>query len=341
MTTETEPTVEAWNRLYTLMAQVKEMAPWQWMYESEVFAVQDPESQELYFVSVMGSLGEHFSIAVYLGVRAYYRLLSFAERVGDGASGEELMEIAHLQASFEDREQLTSQDRNTIKQLGLKFRGKMAWPLFRSYRAGYAPWLLEADEVRILSLALEHLLDVAPRFAEGEIDFPEKEDHLFLRALDSDGNWQDRTTRVPPAAPESIDIVIPKESADAMRRLRRSHTILEADLFLMPGMFGERDSRPQMAYIFMVVDKTSGVILSGDPLYVETTFADLLAEVPKRMVQTCLKMQAMPAEIHAGSERVEWLLSSLSSMMDCKIKRVRRLRALDNARDAMFQFFMR
>ncbi|MBI3957846.1 MAG: hypothetical protein HY328_03475 [Chloroflexi bacterium] len=341
MTQETTPTPDVWRRLYELMAQVKEMAPWEWMYESDVFAVQDPENQEYYFVSVMGNLGEYLSIAVYLGPRAYYRLLEFAEHVGDSATGEELMEIAHLQASFEDREQLTAQDRDTIKQLGLKFRGKMAWPLLRSYRAGFAPWLLEADEARILTLALEQLLHVAPRFGDEEIEFPEERGVFFTRALDADGRWQDRIVAVPPAEPESIDILIPKESADAVRRLRRSHNVLEADLFLMPGMFGDRKGRPQMAYIFMVVDKSSGIILSSEPLYVETTFAAMLAEVPERLVRICLQMHGIPAEIHVGSERTEWLLSSLSSLMDCKIKRVRHLRALDNARDAMFQFFMR
>lgn len=341
MTQTTTPTPDTWRRLYGLMAQVKEMAPWEWMYESDVFVVQDPENQEFYFVSVMGNLGEHLSIAVYLGARSYDRLLSFAERAGDGASGEELLEITHLQASFEDRDQLTTQDRNTIKELGLKFRGKMAWPLFRSYRAGFAPWHLEADEARILALALEQLLDVAPRFGDEEIDFPEEQGVFFIRTLGEEGRWQDRIGTIPPAEPESVDIAIPKSSADAVRRLRRSHNVLEANLFLMPGMFGERGSRPQMAYIFMVVDKASGAILAGEPLYAETTFADMLAEVPKRMVDICLKLQGIPAEIQVGSERVEWLLSSLSSIMDCKIKRVRHPRALDNARDAMFQFFMR
>lgn len=341
MENETAPTADVWRHLYALMGQVKEMAPWEWMYESDVFAVQDPQSQEFYFISVMGNLGEHLSIAVYLGSRNYSRLLNFAERAGEGASGEELLEIAHLQASFEDRDQLTTRDRDVIKQLGLKFRGKMAWPLFRSYRAGFAPWHLEADEARILTLALEQLLDVAPRFGDEEIDFPEERGLFLIRKLGNEGRWQDQIGTIPPAEPESVDIEIPKVRADAVRRLRRNHNVLEADLFLMPGMFGERGSRPQMAYIFMVVDKNSGAILAGEPLYAETTFADMLAEVPKRMVEICLKMQGVPAEIQVGSERVEWLLSSLSSIMDCKIKRVRHLRALDNARDAMFQFFMR
>ena len=224
MANETAPTLDAWRRLYALMAQVKEMAPWDWMYESDVFAVQDPENQEFYFVSVMGNLGEHLSIAVYLGVRAYDRLLTFAENA-ESETGEELLEIARLQASFEDRDQLTTQDRNTIKELGLKFRGKMAWPLFRSYRAGFAPWLLEAHEARILTLALEQLLDVAPRFGDEEIDFPEESGVFLTRIQAADGNWQERIVSIPPAEPESVDIVIPKTEADAVRRLRRSHNV--------------------------------------------------------------------------------------------------------------------
>ena len=341
MTQEIAPTPDAWRRLYALIAQVKEMAPWEWMFETDIFAVQDPENQEYCFVSVMGNLGEHLSIAVYLGARAVYQLMGFVARVNDGASGEELLEIAHLQASFEDREQLSAQDRDTIKQLGLKFRGKMAWPLLRSYRAGFAPWHLEADEARILTLALEQLLDAAPRFGADEIDFPAERGSFFTRVLGKDGRWLDQIATIPPAEPESIDIFIPRETADAVRRLRRSHNIFEADLFLMPGVVGDRNSRPQMAYIFMVVDKNSGAILSGEPLYVETTFAAMLAEIPKRIVRVCLKMQGVPGEIHVGSERVEWLLSSLSSLMDCKIKRMRRMPALDNARSAMVQFFMR
>ena len=342
MADEKVPTPEEWRHLYALMTQVKEMAPWEWMYESDVFAVQDPESKEFYFVSVMGNLGEHLSIAVYLGTRAYEQLLTFAENADrDTATGEELFEISHLQASFENREQLTTQDRDTIKQLGLKFRGRMSWPLFRSYRAGFAPWHLEASEVRILTLALEQLLDVAPRFGDDEVEFPEEGDDFFVRVLGEDGQWQDRILPVPNAEPESVNIAIPKEYADALRRLPHSRNVFEAELFLMPGVFGDRGNRPQMAYIFMVVDRASGAILAGDPMYMETTFADMLAQVPLRMVQICLKMQGVPGEIHVGSERTEWLLSSLSSLMDCKIKRVKRLGALNNARDAMFQFFMR
>jgi len=63
------PTLEEWRRLYQATMRVKELAPWDWMTETDIFGVRDPEIHETGFVSVMGMRGEHFSLAVYLGGR--------------------------------------------------------------------------------------------------------------------------------------------------------------------------------------------------------------------------------------------------------------------------------
>lgn len=46
-----------WRRLHEAAIQVKEIAPWEFMEETDVFGVQNPETGELGFVSVMGLLG--------------------------------------------------------------------------------------------------------------------------------------------------------------------------------------------------------------------------------------------------------------------------------------------
>ena len=55
------------RRLYDSAIAVRNLRPWQWMLESDVFGVSDPISQQLYFVSIMGARGEHLSVAVYSG----------------------------------------------------------------------------------------------------------------------------------------------------------------------------------------------------------------------------------------------------------------------------------
>jgi hypothetical protein len=51
--------------LYDLMARVKELAPWHYLEEDDLFGVIDPDTGEPNFVSVMGAAGEHFAVAVY------------------------------------------------------------------------------------------------------------------------------------------------------------------------------------------------------------------------------------------------------------------------------------
>src|SRR5262249_4599727 len=143
---EKKPTAEEWKKLYVAAAKVKEMSPWEWMMEDEVFGVQNPETDEIGFVSVMGAGGEHFAISVYPGAEALYDFLTLhnegEEETEDSAVAERVLEIPQLQASFEDRNSLQKEDRDLIKKLNLKFRGANNWPLFRNYAPGMFPWFL-------------------------------------------------------------------------------------------------------------------------------------------------------------------------------------------------------
>ena len=156
MTIET-PTMDTWRSLYEATNQIKELAPWQWMFESQVFGVQDPESGKLGFVSVMGQMGEHFAVSFYLGQEGLYGLWTMESSASDDAPvpPELFLGVPQLQASFEDRSELRDKDRQVIKDLGLKFRGRQTWPLFRSYRTGFVPWRLRMlDEVKAMFLEL-------------------------------------------------------------------------------------------------------------------------------------------------------------------------------------------
>lgn len=70
--TNMSPTPESWRRLYDLAGQVKQLSPWEWMTEEDLFGVADPDSDTVMFVSVMSMLGEHTSVSAYLGEAALY-----------------------------------------------------------------------------------------------------------------------------------------------------------------------------------------------------------------------------------------------------------------------------
>lgn len=148
--------LQEWRKLYDLMKDMKELAPWGWMTETDIFGVQDPESGQLGFVSVMGVNGEHLAVAVYLGEAGFNGFWSLQQM--KQIPQERFFEIPQLQASFEDREMLTPEDRRIIKTLGLSYRGRMSWPLFRSFRPGFFPWHLEPHEMIFWGHVLEQTL---------------------------------------------------------------------------------------------------------------------------------------------------------------------------------------
>lgn len=111
------PSREQWIRIYEAMAKVKDLAPWQWMSETDLFGVQDPETGEVYYVSVMGELGEHFAVAAYPGAEGLNGFWTMNQGILE-QSPEVFVLIPQLQASFEDRSTLSEQDRQLIKALG-------------------------------------------------------------------------------------------------------------------------------------------------------------------------------------------------------------------------------
>ncbi|MEW5762522.1 MAG: hypothetical protein AB1776_04915 [Bacillota bacterium] len=50
-----------WKALYELSRRYREMAPWEWMGNNELFGVRDPETGETGYCSVIGALGEGVS----------------------------------------------------------------------------------------------------------------------------------------------------------------------------------------------------------------------------------------------------------------------------------------
>jgi hypothetical protein len=325
------------------MIRVKEIAPWEWMTETDVFGVQSPETDELGFASVMGLLGEHFSVAVYLGPKGLYDFWEF-EDAGPSAPAEHIVEISHLQASFEDRNQLHNKDRQIIKELGFKFRGRNAWPMFRSYRPGYVPWFLEAHEARFLAIVLEQVLDVAPRFKEDRTLLePPGQDRYLVRVSqrqDDTFSWEDRMVDVPPPAPRPIPLAMNIDALEHLKQAPRSGGTIEIDFFLFPAPVQEkRDTRPIFAYALMIVDAPSGFILGTELLHVDPSLESMWGQVPASVVVQLASTGLLPAKVVVRSELLRQLLEPVAEELGFKLKRSDRLGSLDPAKEAMLERF--
>ncbi|MFQ5950296.1 MAG: hypothetical protein ACE5J1_06390, partial [Nitrospiria bacterium] len=139
---------QEWSALYEAAIAFKKLRCWEWMVDSDLFGVQNPENGEIGYCCVMGALGEVLALNVYPGtegLRSYWYMHEQSRLAEEGVPVADpflLNSQKCLMTSFEDRKDLHKTDLNSIKKLGLKFHGRKAWPLFRSYRPGFVPWYL-------------------------------------------------------------------------------------------------------------------------------------------------------------------------------------------------------
>jgi len=54
------PTQDEWKKLYDVAVEFKELAPWRWMKNDDLFAIQDSSGGETGYCSVMGNGGMEF-----------------------------------------------------------------------------------------------------------------------------------------------------------------------------------------------------------------------------------------------------------------------------------------
>ena len=350
---ENLPSLEEWRNLYNVMAEVKKMTPWEYMEESDVFGVQNPETGVIGFVSVMGMLGEHLAIAVYPGAKAIYDFWEFSEEaVFPDANPMRLLEIPQLQASFEDRELIEKEDRAVMKQLKLKFRGRQAWPQFRSYRPGLFPWFLEADEARFLTYALQQLLDVAPRYAEDDLllfpdideDDDDERDVYLVRTAEQTADglvWKDEFVAIDEPDSIEFEVKLSSQLIAQMEQANRVGNIVEVDFFMLPSPLQDETvgERPFFPYMLLMVEADSGMIMGFDMMHVETTLEEMWSQVAHKTMGLLAKANIIPHELHVGSYLLADLLEPLEEVLELDIDIPDELPALDEAKMAMMMQF--
>jgi len=344
MATENLAEAEDCKPLFELMNQVRDLAPWQWMEETELFGVQHPDTGEIGFVSVMGMAGEHYAISAYRNARGLYGFWHMQD-MGPYMQPEDILNTPQLQASFEDRDILEKHDYQLIKSLGLKYRGRNAWPQFRSYRRGYAPWYIEKYEAEFLRHVLEQLLVVAPRVKQQpDILDPEGDHHYLVRVAQRTGNtlnWENKILPVEKPGLQEIAIEFDAGLIEAVKRLPRGKFKIEADFFMLPSMIGKRTERPYFPYMLMMLDTTHDMMLGFEMLSPVPSLEQMWASVGPTALEQLVKIGSIPAEIRVRDNLLYGMLQPFAKELKLKVKQVNRMPMLDRARMELESFMGR
>jgi hypothetical protein len=312
------------TKVYQLAARIKDMAPWRYLYESEIFVVQIPDIDTPYFISVMGSGGEHFGISAYEGIQG---LMGFQtiHQAAKWFRPLEMMLIPHMMISFEDRDMVDAKARKKMKELGLSFRGQNAWPDLRHVTPGYVPCMPDEEALLRLVIILEQAIQVFERAeSNSELINPEnRDDDLFLFRIPSgrepnDVEWKDAYQKIGPQ-PVSYPMEYDLAERDQVARLPRSSDVLLADIAMLANQISGPGKKDYFASVFIAMSKQSGIVYDFEALTPEGGVGVMHSRFPDLLIKAILKQNWQPAAIEIRHPKFHQMAKAALDPINLKV----------------------
>ena len=339
-----KPTIDEWNALYKAAENFKKAACWKWMYDNDIFGVQDPETGEIAYCCIMGNAGEHFAISGYLGTEGLDGILKMFSGEVEPSDPDNMYLQKCLMCSFEDRAALAPEDLKVIKDLGLKFRGRNEWPVFRHYEPGLFPWFLNASQCRFLTRINTQALEVSLRCRESKKILEHKTLYTYLVRVNRkpgsrDSSWEDQYAEIEPYRPEFVSFHIKDEM-----RLRRlvstkldKRIVLEADTFFTASPVREK-GRPYYPKVCVLLDHHTGMVISFEMLaYIKKEGYKCI----EMLVNFIERNGVKPSKILVTRDETYYLYVDICKQLDITLEVVDHLEFARQVRYGMSNFMMR
>jgi hypothetical protein len=337
---ENPPSFSLMTTLYELAGKLYQLQPWHVLDENELVLVRDPVSNEVCYCSVMGALGEVFSVHVYIGNESY-RMFRKLQNDELSDPGEFFASLRSVSVEFVSRSSLEQEDRRLLTRLGHESGRNHASPLFRAMRPGYLPWFVTDEEGRTLADCMSAVILVCRQVAtRARSTYWDRADTypMVSQVEAAPGEPQYRI--------ETATAAVPREAPLALARLEEQRLawlhgrdlpvrgVMEVDYLVSPTPVGRKYERKACMHIALAVDGESGLVFNSRATDPEVTPGDALAAALLEAIQSS---RALPREVRVRDRRFKASLESLSTRCGLKIK-VAALPALDEARRHLLAF---
>jgi len=326
--------------LYELASDFYGLLPWRVLDESNLIVVRDSVSGELCYCSVMGGLGEVFSMHANIGTEGLRQFRKIeAQEFEDPA---EFFVSTHcVYVEFVARPELQRQDRELLAALGHPKGRGLASPIFRTFRPGFLPWFVTEDEARMLAECLQAVITVCAAVASQEnLRFWEVAETypMVTRTEEPEPRYRVEMFKATlPAEPPPVPVRLAEETLHALRGKDYAvRGVVELDLTYSGAAIGKKGERSACAAIAMAVDAESGMVLAPEVADSSVAAGETLAKVFLKAIETS---RAVPREVRVRSQRLKECLVPLMESFGVTVRVAKKLPATDRARSHLLGFF--
>lgn len=332
-----EPTLEQWGKLYEVARVIKQIAPWSFLWSNDLITIMLPGREEPVYCSVMGRSGDCYAIGIYPGyeaVMSYYRLAEMAEDEPQFIVG---FEQNCLMCNYGDREEVSPRDREVLRALDLKFRGRNEWIYFRSMEPGLFPWYIDSEQADILIQTLQNLAMACKCLSTEELKADFEGGETLLRSFSPEKKlWFNAVVKTPPVPVTTDYLIIEDDLLIArLKNQKRSKQQLEFDLGYLPIPVQEhKEERPYLPRILMLADRQSG--LSLDQYMVEPD--EGIEDAVIGMIDEHIEKYGRPSAIYVRDERTGRYIEDLCEKVKIKLIQGQRMPVMNTIFKELLDF---
>ncbi|MBF0288289.1 MAG: hypothetical protein HQM14_10770 [SAR324 cluster bacterium] len=323
------------------MESFKEHRCWEWLYDSDLFGVQNPETGEIGYCSVMGKGGKMYALGVYPdaeGLHSYFEIQRQGEEdpLGLTYNDVDLLRTQKcLMASLEDLSTLEKKDLDSIRKLELKYIGNQGWPLFRKFQPGYLPWFITLEDAKFLTVALQQAVEVTTLFQEKQTLLvpPSGKDDCYLVRMQEAGNWLSVWL---PA--EDYQAPKPQPVIDEIKIARiQKQGLSQQGTWEVGGIFLDETTPgnpPYFPYVLSIVTSEKSFVL-----YPELIKPDKLEQgIPRGFFKAIKKGRRLPQTLLVDNEDTYLILQPFTNSLGISLKMVQKLPAVNDFLDGINRY---
>lgn len=149
-----------WCRLFDLGIKIKKIKPWESIAEDKLFVLHLKKRNRPVILHFMGNAIDNIAIFIYQTRKAQKNLSNMLYGTVDVI--DPLSFLPTLQEGigmdFNNRDELSDEEYQLVKELGYSFRGKKQWLSFTTYISGFVPRALNLSEIKLLADCLEMII---------------------------------------------------------------------------------------------------------------------------------------------------------------------------------------
>lgn len=234
----------------------------------------------------------------------------------------------NLTCYWGNREELMTKQREIIKELGYKYRGKNQWLYFLSCEPGYYPYNLDRDVVARMTEHMENLemAFICYKESDTRIDFGNGNMFSFVYSADRK-TWHYGEEPLPFTSYIFGNLVITEEELlGELDRAPKGKISLEADVRPMGAAVSDKKyNRPTNPVMSILVEANTGMIATCD---MNEPDEDAMMGLAEALVGFIFKAGA-PKEIRVSNVIVEAALKQICEICKIKLRRVKNLKGID------------